>query len=93
VAESLTQTLGPDVVLVAMGRTAGEALEFARRIRARAGACRVIGLAVQTGPSERQEAQRAGIESIFVIGEPLEALVDAICRTAPAGSIPKGDMP
>jgi two-component system response regulator DesR len=91
-AERLVQTLRPDVILLVLGVAEPGALASARRLKTRRPDCRVIGLALRCGPDEEKAAFRAGIETVFAIGEPLESLVDAICRTGPK-DIPKGVVP
>ena len=90
---SLAQALRPDVILLSLDRNDQEGFRTARRITALQLGCGLIGLMANAGPEERRNAHLAGVDAVFLMGEPLDALVEAICHAHPVAQDPRGETP
>ena len=72
------ETMHPDAILLDLEMPVMDGCETASQIKALAPSCRVIILTVHDYPAAKHKAIRAGADSFFVKGTPIEQLIQAI---------------
>lgn len=80
----LTESLGPDVVLMDLEMPIMDGYEATRRIKSLCPSRRVIALTVHDYESAREQAYRSGVDAFLVKGASVESIVQAILNSAPA---------
>ncbi len=80
----LTESLGPDVVLMDLEMPIMDGYEATRRIKSLCPSRRVIALTVHDYESAREKANASGVDAFLVKGASVESIVRAILNSAPA---------
>ena len=86
----LTESLGPEVVLMDLEMPVMDGYESTRQIKSRRPSCRVIALTNHDYESARQRAHESGVDAFLVKGAPVKAIVQTIIESVPQFDRAKG---
>jgi DNA-binding NarL/FixJ family response regulator len=76
----MTESLGPDVVLMDLEMPVMDGYEAARHIKASYPSCRVIALTVHDYEAAREQAHQSGVDAFLIKGAPVKSIVQMISK-------------